>query len=76
MSKAKAIHLPTLDEDISSQVDPILPIQELFTVSPFGLGGSRQCRDSITIQIDERCIYSAISKSMVWTAGLQLSLLF
>jgi hypothetical protein len=36
MSKAKAIHLPTLEETISSQVDPILPIQELFTFLPFG----------------------------------------
>ena len=61
MSKAKAIHLPTLEETISSQVDPILPIQELFTFSPFGLG-CRQCKDSVTIQIDERCISRHLKK--------------
>jgi len=60
-NEAKAIHLPSLDEENLPPVDPILPIQELFTFSPFGLG-CRQCKDCVTIQIDERCISRHLKK--------------
>jgi hypothetical protein len=48
-------------QDIAPEVDPLLSIQELFIFSPFGLC-CRQCKNNVTIQLDERCIARHLKK--------------
>ena len=48
-------------QDVSPDIDPVIAMQELFTFSPFGLG-CRQCTNTLTIQLDKRCIARHLKK--------------
>ena len=51
----------SLSAHVATVVDPLLPIRAMFTFSPFGLG-CRQCKNNVTILIDERCIRDHLKK--------------
>jgi hypothetical protein len=52
----------TVLQDIPQEdADPMLPIRDLFTFSPFGLC-CRQCKNNSIIQRDERCISRHLKK--------------
>jgi hypothetical protein len=61
--------LPAPTEDFA-----LTSTRELFTVSPFGLG-CRRCKNSATIQLDERCILRHLNKHGVRSSMATVRLL-
>ena len=57
-TKRKAMVLQDIPQE---DADPMLPIRDLFTFSPFGLC-CRQCKNNSIIQRDERCISRHLKK--------------